>query len=313
MANFGMRCHGLLLVWLCLSMEAQGCLWIRGTTIDGAWVSREGSAQTHSASHLQKILAASPEEALHYIEDAFPRAAGLVERSSDEAVAVLMRGNPEAAATSLEALEKSTPGRYTTAANLGTAYELAGDDAKALEWIREGIRRNPDSHMRTEWLHARILEAKLKLKEDRDWFTKHTITGMDFARLRDSSYKLETLQGPMNAQALADSLWNQTGVRMLFVKPRDPIVAQLLLELALVQEQTGVLEEGLQMLELAGSYGLAKHVSDPLREKWEGVVKWAGYRRALSKGLMVAAVLLGPLLIILGFRWLWRVRQEVGA
>ena len=59
------------------------------------------------------------------------------------------------------ALERRYPGHHETAANLGTALELAGHDAPALQWIRIGIRRNADEHYGSEWLHVRILEAKI--------------------------------------------------------------------------------------------------------------------------------------------------------
>jgi Flp pilus assembly protein TadD len=45
--------------------------------------------------------------------------------------------------------ERLHPGNYQVAANLGTAYELLGDDENALVWIRKGIERNPDSHYGT--------------------------------------------------------------------------------------------------------------------------------------------------------------------
>jgi hypothetical protein len=54
------------------------------------------------------------------------------------------------------------------AANLGTALELLGNKEEALHWIREGIRRNPQSHEGTEWLHAKILEAKIAAQKDAD-------------------------------------------------------------------------------------------------------------------------------------------------
>jgi len=51
--------------------------------------------------------------------------------------------------------------------DLGTAYELAGKNEPALRWIREGLRRNPNSHKGTEWLHVKILEAKIEQEKQR--------------------------------------------------------------------------------------------------------------------------------------------------
>jgi len=70
-----------------------------------------------------------------------------------KAVGIVIFGHADDGIALLEALEVEYPGRYSTAANMGTAYELKGDNVKALQWITEGIRRNPDSHEGTEWLH----------------------------------------------------------------------------------------------------------------------------------------------------------------
>jgi hypothetical protein len=62
------------------------------------------------------------------------------------AVVAMRLGRPKPAIRLLLALERKWPGRYETATHLGTALELAGADEVALRWIREGIRRNTDSH-----------------------------------------------------------------------------------------------------------------------------------------------------------------------
>jgi hypothetical protein len=85
---------------------------------------------------------------------------------NDLATALAHTDEASEAVVLLEQIEEEKPGLYVTAANLGTAYELSGDDEKALEWIRKGIERNPNAHERSEWLHVRILEAKLTLKKD---------------------------------------------------------------------------------------------------------------------------------------------------
>lgn len=77
-------------------------------------------------------------------------------------------------------IERRWPGRYETAANLGTALELAGYDQVALRWIRIGMRRNHDAHMRSEWLHARILESKIALAKDPDYLATRSVAGVDF-------------------------------------------------------------------------------------------------------------------------------------
>ncbi len=73
-----------------------------------------------------------------------PRQVDFTNRN-DYAVALVYLGRYDEAISLLQRLEKETPGHYATAANLGTAYELSGNNELALKWIKEGIRRNPRS------------------------------------------------------------------------------------------------------------------------------------------------------------------------
>lgn len=81
---------------------------------------------------------------------------------SDYAVNLLKLGCTYDALLIFEALHKKHPKEYSIAANLGTAYELAGKNKLALKFIKLGMKLNPNSHYRSEWFHVRILEAKLK-------------------------------------------------------------------------------------------------------------------------------------------------------
>lgn len=102
---------------------------------------------------------------------------------NDLAVALLHTGEAQEAVALLEALEAQKPGLYMTATNLGTAYELAGNNEKALEWIRRDIALNPTAHEGTEWLHVRILETKVTLESDPRWLDSHSISWTGKARL----------------------------------------------------------------------------------------------------------------------------------
>jgi len=203
----------------------------------------------------------------------------------------------------LEDIEKQHPGVYFTAANLGTAYELSGDDKSALKWILEGIKRNPESHMFTEWLHARILETKIKLKEDPRWLEHNTITGADFSRLRDPKYAFQTRQRLVDAKDLHASLEAQLNVRMLFVKPRDPIVAQLLYEFAMVEAHWGALEPAVELLKMSGLYGYPKAKIDPLKKEWQRTIKLGGITQSSMPWVLVVGFFTGS---IFAFRWFIR-------
>lgn len=248
------RCTLLaLLAMLAVASSVHACLWLGGTTLDGHY--KEVEASDH-AKWLKARVTEKPTDEPGFFQPFEYQFNNPLGRANDKAVQALLRGDAAKAVTMLQEVEASRPGQYYTAANLGTALELAGDDANALKWIKEGIRRNPESHMFTEWLHVCILEAKLHLKEDPDWLKTHTITGADFTRLKDPQYSLPTLQRAVSPEDLRRSLHVQLGVRMLFVKPKDVIVAQLLRELSLVEAQIGFLEQATTYAELAGLYGL---------------------------------------------------------
>src|SRR4029077_1629809 len=98
---------------------------------------------------------------------------------SDYAVSLVYVGKTKEAVELLQSLEKEQPGTYIVAANLGTALELLGNNEEALHWIREGIRRNPQSHEGTEWLHAKIIEAKIAQEKDPNYFKSHSVLELD--------------------------------------------------------------------------------------------------------------------------------------
>ena len=298
----------MLFIWLAMPGNAGACLWLRGTTIDGRHVeTKEDQILGFTAEGLQRRSALSPQNRKEDIIQLFPESTDPIDQESDAAVEVLMDGNAPKAVAMLEALEKKHPDRYYTAANLGTAYELSGDDEKALQWILEGIRRNPDSHMKTEWLHARILEIKIKLKSDPAWLENHTITEADFSRLRDSSYKLQTRQRPVDAADLHRSLWTQLDARMLFVKPKDPIVAQLLKELALVEAETRLLEQAAIYRQMAVEYGMPRSELQTQADQWSRIIRQAKSEREQPPAKYMVSLFLGVVLIIL---LIWKAMQK---
>lgn len=137
-------------------------------------------------------------------------------RSQDDrmnyAVALVVAGRYLEAAATLRAIELDFPGQYATASNLGTTYELLGNVDAALKWIREGIKRNPDSHAGTEWLHVAILETKKKLKEDPRWLQTHSV--LDGHENRSPADREKALEYQLNE-------------RLNFITENDPVMFDL--------------------------------------------------------------------------------------
>lgn len=151
------------------------------------------------------------------------------------AVALCRRGQALRALELLLQAEAEQPGEYIVAANLGTAYELTGNNAEALRWILAGIERNAKSHEGTEWLHVKILEAKLKLAADSDWLAAHSVLGLNFG----SDEQPATPAGHVTdqfglAKTIAEvqiAIEYQLHERLGLVAAPDAIVASLLADL----------------------------------------------------------------------------------
>lgn len=101
---------------------------------------------------------------------------------SDIAVNLGYLGRYAEALEILNRLQKEHPDNYNYAANLGTTYELLGKNELALQFIKKGIEINPDSHEGSEWVHVKILEAKLKMATQPGWVYQNRVlgTGVNF-------------------------------------------------------------------------------------------------------------------------------------
>ena len=169
------------------------------------------------------------------------------------AVEKVVNGDFRGAIADLEKLEQEAPGKYSVAANLGTAYELAGDNEKALKWISTGISRNADSHLGTEWLHEAILKAKLDAAKRQANAPIPRI--LNVPERTDKHTLIEVGGKSYNAEQVQKALHYQLHERLAFVKPKDPYVADLLYSYALIEANLGVVEGGLGLLSLAREYG----------------------------------------------------------
>lgn len=187
-------------------------------------------------------------------------------KRNDYAVALIHLNRIPEAIPILEEIEAKSPGDYLTAVNLGTAYERSGRNELALKWITEGIKRNPASHEGTEWLHARIIEAKLAIQKDPTWLEKRSIFDGGAALTGDDAKPapprpfLDGQGKPRDAKDIIKAIDYQLGERTRFVKPPEPIVAELLIEYAsLIAQESGEgrwyrAELPVKAMDMAGEY-----------------------------------------------------------
>lgn len=202
---------------------------------------------------------------------------------SDYSVALMYLGRSPEAVELLQQLEKEKSGQYFIAANLGTAYELSGDNEDALRWINEGIRRNPDSHEGTEWLHAKILEAKIAQQKDPNYFKKHSVLELQPQTLGED---LSIGQQNISRKKLAEAIQYQLAERLQFVKPPDPAVASLLFDYAAIEAVSTTLESAKSILEMAMEYGYPSDKVQPLVNLYDRRIAWRKTKQYAFYGLI---------------------------
>ncbi|QOG02798.1 tetratricopeptide repeat protein [Flavobacterium sp. MDT1-60] len=145
-------------------------------------------------------------------------------------------------------IEKIKPNRYSTASNLGTLYELMGENQKAYNWIKKAIEINPESHNGSEWLHLKILEAKIKnLPNVSGQFLINTNFG--------TTGVPETKLSKEDIDKLVNEVYFQVNERMSFIEPKDKIISILLFELGNLVQLKGEHENALQIYRTAREYG----------------------------------------------------------
>lgn len=141
-----------------------------------------------------------------------------IEYYSDYAATLIYLGHYEQAKEIYLEIETLAPNLYSTASNLGTAYELLSINDSAHYWIKKGMELNPDSHGGSEWIHLKILEYKLSGATTVD----HSILDLDFGQdtLPENIHKYDL-------DSLSRDIWYQLSERTIFVKPEDPIVGSI--------------------------------------------------------------------------------------
>src|SRR3954471_9876894 len=205
----------LLLFLSALAIPSRACLnSLSGVTLDGhrsqyrpAWPLNELRRSRQQNLHLE---GAELEELLRGKTEFTNR--------NDYAIGLIYLGDYDEAISLLQSLEKERPNEYSTAANLGTAYELAGKNYLALKWIQEGVRRNPASHKGSEWVHVELLRAKIEQGKNAKYFDTHSVLNLD-PKVIIAGAKTATISGKERTlEEIRDAIHYQLRERMKFVK-----------------------------------------------------------------------------------------------
>lgn len=92
------------------------------------------------------------------------------------------------------------------------------------------ILRDPEDHQGTEWLHARILQAKVAIERDPAWLEAHSVLGVDFGsevHPRMPALHEDRFGRPSSLEEIEKAIDYQLRERLKFVTAPDPIVANL--------------------------------------------------------------------------------------
>ncbi|MBS9780007.1 MAG: tetratricopeptide repeat protein, partial [Moraxellaceae bacterium] len=140
---------------------------------------------------------------------------------SDKGLVLMYLGDYQQAKEIFLQIEKIEPNRYSTASNLGTTYELLGDNKNALKWIKKAVEINPKSHHNSEWIHVNILQAKIKGEQ---FYTTEFILKTDFGNDIFPTSELSKRE----LKQLHEQLLYQLTERAHFIKPKNKIMAELI-------------------------------------------------------------------------------------
>lgn len=176
---------------------------------------------------------------------------------SDKGIVLIVSGRYEEAIKLYLEIEKLAPGRYATASNIGTAYELSGNNVEALKWIKRAIAINPDSHRGSEWIHAAILETKIK---GAAYINTQNLLHTTFG----TGDKPVSILSKKELDTLANQLYYQLVERMSFVKVKDAIVAQMLHDLGDIEYLLGNEKFAKADYAYAEKYGYVKPPAEPV-------------------------------------------------
>ena len=151
---------------------------------------------------------------------------------SDLAVNLLKVGKADSAVKILRPWVEKMPNEYNLNANLGTAYELTGNLDSALKYISKGYSLNKNSHFDSEWVHIKILEAKIKERARPGWIRINRILNVDSLIVRaDTLNHRRTGVFPGVTQVNRQIMY-QIRTRVPFTPAPNQVITNLLLSIA---------------------------------------------------------------------------------
>ncbi|MGL5888878.1 MAG: tetratricopeptide repeat protein [Bacteroidia bacterium] len=180
--------------------------------------------------------------------------------SSDYAVYLIKQGFLGRGLSMLVKLSSNYPREYVISANLGTAYELSGQNDSALKWIEYSLMLNPDAHEGTEWVHTDILKAKLAIAKDPNWLSTHHVLNIN--RINFGKTINGKVSESIQLRGILKAIYVQLTERLPFTAPGDLIMGDICADAAQIIESTSI-EAGMAWWKLANEFGVPAVSPDP--------------------------------------------------
>lgn len=102
------------------------------------------------------------EEEAEKLRDEASRRKLTADEQADLGALLIRLGEVEQALSLLRAAQREHPQHYAVAANLGTAWQLAGDLAQAAECLRDAVKLAPGKYQKAEELHLKLVQVRLR-------------------------------------------------------------------------------------------------------------------------------------------------------
>jgi tetratricopeptide (TPR) repeat protein len=221
---------------------------------------------------------------------------------SDYAWELVKQGKTKQAVIILDSLLKTHPNEYNILANLGTAYEIVGNNAKALELLTKAVAINKNSHYGSEWIHLNILKHKIN-KEAFPLEKIIDIGGETF----NTDWNATISKYNMSTDSTLKSIAYQLHERIGFIAPKDKIIGRLIFDFATIIAKTKSKEEALPFYDYAMYYDnnlyynivLAKQI-EPIDTKTTTVKESFSNETKQKLFLLFASIILVIIAFIVG-------------
>lgn len=188
-------------------------------------------------------------------------------RRNDIAVIYMRLSDPGTARDMLLEIESLDPGKYSVAANLGTAYELLGNLDSALYWLKKAVSIDPNAHNGSEWIHIMILRYRIAKEKNPQYLSGSSALMLDFGNtdLPANPYGLKV-------KKIQNELGYQLEERLSFIGPPDTLMGMLLFDFANLVALSDKPADALWYYQAARDFGFESELQDARAERIEEIL-----------------------------------------